>query len=161
MRVRSFVRLFASAFSNGTGDEMHLTNTPPLMACAPLTTAIENSWIGEELRQIRNTHAAFHLPGGTLSGMVHTAFSCMISKGKEPWTLSNTCPDSARTKPAAQCAQIAYPKPDGVLSFDLLTNLQRSGTSHDHDQPSHLRVKEELADVPSSKRYCGFALFAT
>ena len=35
---------------------------------------------------------------------------------------------------------IDYPKHDGVLTFDLLTNLTRSGTIHEHDQPSHLRV---------------------
>jgi electron-transferring-flavoprotein dehydrogenase len=38
--------------------------------------------------------------------------------------------------------EIEYPKHDGVLSFDLLTNLTRSGTNHDHDQPSHLKIKE-------------------
>lgn len=43
---------------------------------------------------------------------------------------------------------VQYPKPDGEISFDLLTNLQRSGTYHDDDQPAHLRIKPELADVP-------------
>ena len=59
--------------------------------------------------------------------MIHTALSCFITRGAEPWTLSNTVPDSARTKPAKECAVIEYPKNDGELSFDLLTNLQRSG----------------------------------
>lgn len=46
-----------------------------------------------------------------------------------------------------------YPKHDGKLTFDILENLQRrfeifyinSGTNHDHDQPIHLRVKDEKA----------------
>ena len=42
----------------------------------------------------------------------------------------------------SECAKIDYPKPDGVLSFDLLTNLARSGTAHEEDQPAHLRLKE-------------------
>ena len=32
-------------------------------------------------------------------------------------------------KPMSECSKIEYPKPDGVLSFDLLTNLARSGTA--------------------------------
>jgi len=58
-------------------------------------------------------------------------------------------PDSQKTLPAKNFKEILYPKPDGVLSFDLLTSLSRSGTSHEHDQPSHLKIKEELKEVPS------------
>lgn len=119
-------------------------------------TALQSSWIADELKVVRNTHAAFHY--GLLAGMTHTAFSCFISKGREPWTLVNKVSDAARTKKASECPVIEYPKPDGKLSFDLLTNLQRSGTQHDHDQPSHLVVKPELASVPSSvsiKEYAG------
>jgi electron-transferring-flavoprotein dehydrogenase len=85
-----------------------------------------SSWVGKELHQIRNTHAAFHY--GMLPGMIHAALSCFITKGKEPWQLKNTVPDSARTQPAEKYKERQYPKPDGVLSFDLLSNLQRSGT---------------------------------
>lgn len=119
--------------------------------------ALHSSWVAEELKVVRNTHAAFHLPGGTLTGLTHSGFSCLISKGKEPWTLSNKVPDSARTAPAQQCEEIKYPKPDGVISFDLLTNLQRSGTSHDHDQPSHLRVKDDKQHVPTDVSIKTFA----
>lgn len=126
---------------------------------------------------MRNTHAAFHLPGGMLAGMAHSGLSCMITGGKEPWSLRNKTPDADRTRPAKEFTEIAYPKPDGVLSFDLMTNLMRSGewlwqrahkmvvvsphyascprtagTSHDHDQPAHLRVKPHLKHVPSGKQ---------
>ena len=90
--------------------------------------------------------------------MTHTALSCFITKGKEPWTLSNSVPDSAKTGQAKDFSEINYPKADGVLSFDLLTNLQRSGTNHDDDQPAHLRVKPECAKVPkgeSLEKYAG------
>jgi electron-transferring-flavoprotein dehydrogenase len=110
-------------------------------------SSLRKSWINEELYVIRNTHAAFH--GGVAAGMVHTALSSFITKGREPWTLKNNVPDSAKTGLAKSFKEIQYPKPDGVLSFDLLTNLQKSGTSHDHDQPSHLKIKEHLKDVPS------------
>lgn len=112
--------------------------------------AIVNSWIGEELRVVRNSHGAFH-KRGMAYGMIHTAFSSFITKGFEPWTFRNKVPDCDHTLPAAhpQAPVIDYPKPDGKLSFDLLTNLQRSGTFHEHDQPAHLRVKPHLAHVPS------------
>ena len=100
---------------------------------------------------MRNAHGSFHSPLGTVGGMAHTAFSCFISKGKEPWTFKNSLKDADKTKPAKNFTEIQYPKPDGKLSFDLLTNLQRSGTNHDHDQPAHLRVKPELANVPVGK----------
>jgi flavin-dependent dehydrogenase len=90
--------------------------------------ALYDSWVAEELKVVRNTHASFHLPGGCITGMAYSGLSCFVLRGKEPWTIANSVPDSDRTKPAAQFKEIAYPKPDGVLSFDLLTNLQRSGT---------------------------------
>lgn len=90
--------------------------------------ALHSSWVADELKVVRNTHAAFHLPGGTIAGMAHSGLSCLITQGKEPWTLRNKVKDADRTRPAKECEEIVYPKPDGVLSFDLLTNLQRSGT---------------------------------
>lgn len=119
--------------------------------------ALYGSWVAEELRPIRNTHASFHSPLGTVGGMAYTALSCFITKGSEPWTFYSNTPDSARTKLAKECEEIQYPKNDGILSFDLLTNLQRSGTSHDHDQPAHLRVKEEQVDTPSDVSIADYA----
>jgi len=119
-------------------------------------TALRESWVGEELKEIRNTHASFH--NGVLAGMTHTALSCFITKGKEPWTLKNDVKDSDKTLPASECEEIVYPKADGKISFDLLTNLQRSGTYHDDDQPAHLRVKADKANVPvdtSLQKYAG------
>lgn len=128
----------------------------PAIEAVHYETALRSSWIADELKQVRNTHAAFH--SGVLAGMIHTALSCFITKGAEPWTLSNLKPDADCTLPAKSCSPISYPKPDGKLSFELLTNLQRSGTTHDHDQPAHLRIKPELAHVPSTisiKKYAG------
>ena len=57
--------------------------------------AYHNSWVADELKVVRNCHASFH--AGLLPGMVHTALSTFITQGKEPWTLKNTIPDSAKT----------------------------------------------------------------
>ena len=79
-----------------------------------------------------------------------------ITKGKEPWTLRNTKRDSEKTKPASEFEPIEYPKPDGKLSFDILTNLARSGTNHE-DQPSHLRIKPEFKDTPHNISFPEYA----
>ena len=66
-----------------------------------------------------------------------------------------TGPDHAKLKPAAECKPIDYPKPDGVVTFDLLSNLFRSGTNHEHDSPAHLTLKD--ASVPAKVNYPVFA----
>ena len=85
-------------------------------------TAIENSWVFEELKKVRNSHAAFH--NGILPGVLYSGLEAHILKGREPWTLPSTKKDSECTKPAKGFQPIEYPKPDGKLTFDLLTNLQ-------------------------------------
>jgi electron-transferring-flavoprotein dehydrogenase len=43
--------------------------------------------------------------------------------------------------PAANAKPIDYPKPDGVLTFDILDSVSRSATNHRHDQPAHLKLQ--------------------
>jgi electron-transferring-flavoprotein dehydrogenase len=119
---------------------------------------MKKSWVWDELKAVRNVGPSFR--HGMWAGVAYSGFTTMVTRGMEPWTLSKSdgVPDSAHTKKAAESTKIQYPKPDGVLSFDILTNLQRSGTNHDHDQPAHLRIKPELAHVPndiSIKEYDG------
>jgi electron-transferring-flavoprotein dehydrogenase len=113
--------------------------------------ALKQSWIHKELYEVRNCHASF-AKWGMLPGLAYTGFATHISKGKEPWTLRHVHPsDSAATQPAAQHQPIVYPPPDNVLTFDLMTNLQRSNTYHEEDQPCHLRIKEALQQVPNEE----------
>ncbi|MDD3433970.1 MAG: 4Fe-4S dicluster domain-containing protein, partial [Tepidiphilus sp.] len=79
-----------------------------------------------------------------------------------PWTLHRDTPDHALLKPAAECTPIAYPKPDGVLTFDRLSSVFLSNTNHDEDQPCHLVLRDpkvaievnlERYDAPE-QRYC-------
>ena len=72
-----------------------------------------------------------YILSGMLFGLAHTALTCFITKGREPWTFKNRAADSEKTEPAALHREIDYPKSDGVISFDLLTNLQRSGQTDD------------------------------
>eukprot|EP00055_Hartaetosiga_balthica_P016791 m.107878 g.107878 ORF g.107878 m.107878 type:complete len:618 (+) comp9181_c1_seq2:141-1994(+) len=112
------------------------------------------SWVGEELKVVRNVHQAFHF--GLLPGLLHAAFSTFISRGREPWTIDNQKIDSDSTRPASECQKIDYPKPDGVLSFDILTSVALTGTNHE-DQPSHLRIKPGMEHVPTDVSFKKFA----
>jgi electron-transferring-flavoprotein dehydrogenase len=89
--------------------------------------------------------------------MVHGGLISHITKGKEPWTLAHKTRDSETTEPMSKHKEIIYPKHDGKLTFDILTNLSRSGTNHDHDQPSHLRVKEGMENTPEEVSLKTFA----
>lgn len=55
--------------------------------------------------------------------------------------------DSERLKPAKECTPIEYPKPDGVLSFDLLSSVALTGTNHEDNQPAHLTLKDDTVPV--------------
>ncbi len=77
-------------------------------------------------------------------------------------TLRHGKPDFATLKPAAQCRPIAYPKPDGRLTFDRLSSVYLSNTNHEEDQPVHLLVRDGALQKSSeydlyggpSARYC-------
>lgn len=70
---------------------------------------------------------------GLYRGLIHGGITQLITKGKEPWTNAHKTKDSETTETKDKHKEIIYPKPDGKLTFDLLTNLTRSGTNHDHD----------------------------
>jgi electron-transferring-flavoprotein dehydrogenase len=110
---------------------------------------MKSSWVYDELYEVRNTHQAF-ARWGFLPGLAYTGLSAYFIKGREPWTLGHTTHDADSTKEAKDFEPITYSAPDGVLSFDLMTNLQRSGTYHDDDQEAHLRVKPGLQNIPES-----------
>jgi len=119
-------------------------------------TAMESSWVWKELTEVRNVHPAFKW--GLYAGMIYSFLSLKIFGGKEPWTLrGHSEGDHTTTGKAADHEEIAYPKPDGVLTFDILTNLARSGVTHEGDQPAHLTIKPELADWPVSKSFQEYA----
>jgi electron-transferring-flavoprotein dehydrogenase len=121
-------------------------------------TNLKNSWVFTELTAFRNYAPSFKW--GLYAGVIYSGLSGFILRGMEPWTFSKNDGklDSEKTMKAADCTPIEYPKPDGKISFDILTNLARSGTNHEGDQPAHLRIKPELADVPNNisiKEYAG------
>lgn len=121
---------------------------------------LRNSWIWEELYRARNYRPAFKyglFPGLALSGSERYIF-----KGRFPLTLKHGKPDHEATDEAHLHSPIQYPKPDGTVSFDVPTSLYRSNTNHEHDQPPHLRLRNqsipEHVNLPKyggpESRYC-------
>lgn len=110
------------------------------------TEKLKGSWVWDELKAVRNVRPSFHK--GFYFGMLYSALSLYVLRGKEPWTFKHGKADVDCTLPKSECKPIDYPKPDGKISFDLLTNLSRSGTNHEDDQPIHLVVKPGMEEVP-------------
>lgn len=100
----------------------------------------EQSWLRDELYKARNFKPWLKKP--FYFGMLMAGIDQAILRGKAMWTLHHRRPDHACLKPAAECTPIAYPKPDGVLTFDRLSSVFISNTNHAEDQPGHLTLKD-------------------
>jgi len=86
-------------------------------------STVKRSWVYSELQTVRNVQPSFRW--GLWAGMIYSGFSLLVTRGKEPWTLSWSKRDYEYTLPKSdvRVKEIEYPKPDGVLSFDILENL--------------------------------------
>ena len=115
--------------------------------------AFENSWLHTELNKARNFKAWFKK--GLTVGTLMNGIEQFALKGHIPWTLHRDKPDHAYLKPAAECAPIDYPKPDGKLTFDRLSSVFISNTNHEEHQPAHLTLKD--ASVPVNINLAKFA----
>jgi electron-transferring-flavoprotein dehydrogenase len=65
-----------------------------------------------------------------------------VLRGRAPWTLHHTHPDNTTLLEARSAPQIAYPKPDGKLTFDRLSSVFISNTNHEENQPAHLQLAD-------------------
>jgi electron-transferring-flavoprotein dehydrogenase len=115
--------------------------------------AFERSWLYQELNKSRNFKAWFKK--GLWPATFMNGIEQFLLRGYMPWTLHRDTPDHAALKPASQCQPIAYPKPDGKLTFDRLSSVFISNTNHAEDQPAHLTLKD--ASVPVKVNLAQFA----
>jgi len=114
---------------------------------------LEQTWLWDELYRVRNIKPAFHW--GLLPAFAYAAFDTVVLRGKAPWTLRHRA-DHTTLKPAAECTPIAYPKPDGVLTFDRLSSVFLSNTNHEEEQPCHLTLADASVPVDVNlARYAG------
>ena len=125
---------------------------------------VRNGAIGADLKKVRNVKPLWSRYG--------LAASLMLG-GLDMWTndlfgasllgtLKHGKSDAASTGEARDFAPIAYPKPDGILSFDRLTNVAFSFTNHEESQPPHLKLADPALPVAvnlprfaePAQRYC-------
>ncbi len=108
----------------------------------------EEAWrstdIGKDLKKVRNVKPLWSR-FGTIVGVGLGGFDMWLNTlfGVSLFgTLKHGKPDYASLDPASKHTKIAYPKPDGVLTFDRLSSVFLSNTNHEEDQPVHLQVKD-------------------
>ena len=125
--------------------------------------SVKQSSMATELKKVRNVKPLWSRLGTRLGVMLggidmwlNTLFPFLTH------TLKHTKPDYASLTKAAQAKQIEYPKPDGVLTFDILSSVFLSGTNHAENQPVHLRLTDPSIPIAETlpeyaepaQRYC-------
>jgi electron-transferring-flavoprotein dehydrogenase len=119
--------------------------------------------IAKDLKKVRNVK-----PMWSRWGMVPS----LALGGLDMWTntiglslfgtLGHKKTDAESTGLAKDYAKIDYPRPDGKISFDRLTNVAFSFTNHEESQPAHLRLKDPAIPIAvnlpkydePAQRYC-------
>ncbi|BDC82169.1 electron transfer flavoprotein-ubiquinone oxidoreductase [Aeromonas hydrophila] len=128
--------------------------------------ALQQSWLAHELKTARNFGAALHRWGPWLGGAFNWLEQRLFAHSS-PFTLLDKEPDYRQLRMASRCQPIDYPKPDGRLSFDKLSSVYLANTSHDEDQPCHLKLQDETIPVAvnlptwaePAQRYCPAGVF--
>ena len=124
----------------------------------------KDSWVYKDLKKVKNVKPLWSrfgtyigVPLGAVDMWTQTLFGFSLFG-----TLKHKKADYASLKPAAKSKKIAYPKPDGVISFDKLSSVFISNTNHEENQPIHLKLFDPsipieqnlpLYDEPA-QRYC-------
>ncbi len=127
------------------------------------TDAYERSHVYKDLKRVRNVKP-FWSRFGTIIGVGFGAADMWLNQifGTSPFTLKHGKTDAASLEPARDHKPIAYPKPDGVVSFDKLSSVFLSNTNHEEDQPIHLQLKDPSIPIAKNlpeydepaQRYC-------
>ncbi|MFM5906239.1 MAG: electron transfer flavoprotein-ubiquinone oxidoreductase [Novosphingobium sp.] len=125
--------------------------------------AVRSSWIAKELELVQNSEPILAKFNGDMLGTVLAGIEMWLRYLKMPLVKPMKHHTDASTLQRADLyTPIAYPKPDGVISFDRLTSVSFSFTNHEEEQPCHLKVADpelqknsELAVYAGpSTRYC-------
>ena len=120
--------------------------------------------IGRDLKKVRNVKPAWTRyglwPSLILGGMDMWGAGLTGRNMLRTWKHGKS--DAEATGKAAKFKPIDYPRPDGKLSFDRLTNVAFSFTNHEESQPCHLKLKDPSIPIrvnlpeyaEPAQRYC-------
>jgi len=118
--------------------------------------AVRKGEIGNDLKKVRNVKPLWSKYGLLASLGIGGMDMWMNTFGIGVLgTLSHGKSDADATEAASKHKEISYPKPDGTLSFDRLTNVSFSFTNHEESQPAHLHLTDP--DVPVSVNLAKYA----
>jgi len=126
--------------------------------------AYATSWVAKDLHHVRNAKPLWSKLG-TLLALPFIGLDLWTNQlfGVSLFgTLGHGGADFATLRKAADCPKIAYPKPDGTLTFDRLSSVFVSNTNHEEDQPVHLVLKDPAIPISvnlpeygePAQRYC-------
>ncbi len=127
-------------------------------------SAIKNGIVGADLKPVKNVKpiwSRFGLLASLIIGGIDMWIANIIGINIMG-TMKHCKSDANSTKPAKKFNEIQYPKPDGKISFDRLTNVSFSGTNHEENQPCHLFLKDKNVPIKKNlpiyaepaQRYC-------
>ena len=133
-------------------------------------TAVRTGEIGRDLKTVRNMKPLWSRFGtylGVALGGADLWLNTIIRSVGLGFTLKHGKTDAAATGLAADYKPIAYPKPDGKLTFDRLTSVSFSGTNHEENQPVHLKLLDPAVPIAinlpefaePAQRYCPAAVY--
>ncbi len=114
-------------------------------ALAAYETDVRSGAIADDLKPVRNVKPLWSKFGTLLGiglGGIDMWANTLIKGVGFGYTLPHGKPDYATLQKARNATPIAYPKPDGVLTFDKLTSVSFSATNHEEEQPVHLRLAD-------------------
>ncbi|HKY92481.1 MAG TPA: electron transfer flavoprotein-ubiquinone oxidoreductase [Nevskiaceae bacterium] len=128
---------------------------------AAFPVKFRESWLWDELYRSRNFGPALHKFGALIGGAINYIEQNWFG-GNLPWTFHDLKKDHQTLLKASQAPKIAYPKPDGKLSFDKLSSVFISSTNHEEDQPVHLKLTDPSIPIAKNlpeydepaQRYC-------
>ncbi len=137
-----------------------LKDHAPVKELTDYDKSFRSSWAYEELFRARNFRPAFKW--GLLLGTLYGGIDQVVARGRLPWTLKHGGRDNESLSKKSKSKIIDYPKPDGKLTFDRLTNVSFANVAHEENQPCHLILTSQtrplsvnLAEYDSpEQRYC-------
>jgi len=132
--------------------------------------SVRSGDIARDLKPVRNVKPLWSRLGtwlGVALGGVDMWLNTFIPGKGLGFTLKHGKADYASLEKAVDARPIAYPKPDGVLTFDRLTSVSFSGTNHEENQPVHLKLTDPTIPIrvnlpewaEPAQRYCPAAVY--